>query len=124
MSTWKHNFATGLITPPPPIWQRVTGVQAFMFCWSVALVLITTGWLAIPAKQSELTALAGEVSGLRDDIKAVAGEVQTMASEIQRNREELIRLGATVLLPRAPQKQIVRAKKPPMTSGSFSTTLQ
>lgn len=80
------------------IQSQVTGPRVALTVWTVALTLLSAGWIVLPAKESDLKLLALQVSSLRAD-------VQTVVAEMQHTREEVIRLSAGAIPAAAPTRK-------------------
>ena len=85
----------------PTLLRRFTGVQAMLGAWSVALALLSAGWIVLPAKDSELKAVATQVASLRVNFQAFTEELRELRRDVQSSREEVIRLSASGAPPAA-----------------------
>jgi hypothetical protein len=83
--------------------KLVTPAKMIMLLWSVVLVLVSTNWLMVPAKSSDLEvvksqvarlekALDGAASRVEISIAQLASKVDRLQADQQQNREALIRM--------------------------------
>ncbi len=80
-------------------------IAIILSVWTIALALVSSGWLTLPAKDSDLQGVLQSVNGIRTDLVRIGSDVRS-------NREDLIRLMATI-------DERKRAKV-----GSFATTVE
>lgn len=93
-STVRNGRFSGAQTAPP-VQLTLTGWKVFNAAWSICLVLLYGGWVIVPAKDSDLKLVQKELVGVREDLQSFALDLRGVRADTQRNREELIRLGAT-----------------------------
>jgi hypothetical protein len=113
--TMEQPYRNGAAVPFPDlrteVKKLVTPAKLFMVLWSIILLLVTTDWLMVPAKssdvvsvQNQLNALAAKVGGLEASVEKIAGRVETaldkLATKVDKiqndqaaTREEFLRGG-------------------------------
>lgn len=66
--------------------------------WSLGLALVSAGWLALPAKETDLQGLAGDVATVKADLVRIGADVRE-------TREDLIWVKALLAAPAATPKK-------------------
>lgn len=82
----------GVVTVPP-VQVVITGWKVLNLLASAALVLLYSGWIILPAKDSDLKNVSRALEGHSEAIQSLALDIRGIRSDIQRTREELLRMG-------------------------------
>lgn len=69
-------------------------LAVLLIVWTAALALSSSGWLILPAKDSDLQKVAESLSTIKADLGHIGTDLHTLADSIRSSREDIIYLKA------------------------------